>query len=64
MSGKGFIAVDPFHEACELCGKVAELRPYGPGGKEVCFDCGMKDPKAMEQGFRRLVFGETGGEQK
>lgn len=28
---------------CELCGDEEELRPYGPGGKWVCFPCGMKD---------------------
>ena len=58
MSGKGFIAADEFHEACELCGKVAELRPYGPKGEEVCFTCGMKDKAATERGFARLVLGE------
>lgn len=29
--------------ACELCGTVTECRPYGPGGKQVCWDCGDKD---------------------
>ncbi len=28
---------------CQDCGKTAECRPYGPGGTDVCFDCGMKD---------------------
>lgn len=28
---------------CCHCGTAdAELRPYGPGGAPVCFDCGMK----------------------
>ncbi len=58
MSGKGFISVDVFHESCELCGKVSELRPYGPNGEEVCFECGMKDESAAKKGFRRLVLGE------
>ena len=31
------------HAKCELCGKFDELRPYGPNGESVCFDCGMKD---------------------
>lgn len=30
---------------CELCGTLAELRPYGPGNKRICFACGQKDPK-------------------
>lgn len=28
---------------CFLCGKIAETRPYGPNGEEVCFECGMND---------------------
>jgi len=24
---------------CDLCGKMAELRPYGPKGEDVCFSC-------------------------
>jgi ribosome-binding protein aMBF1 (putative translation factor) len=30
-------------EKCEMCGKMEECRPYGPGGMNVCFDCAMKD---------------------
>jgi len=26
-----------------LCGKFEELRPYGPNGENICFDCGMID---------------------
>lgn len=36
---------------CELCGKVAETRPYGPNGEEVCFPCGMKDEAAARRAF-------------
>jgi hypothetical protein len=57
MSGRGFIAVEP-DRRCELCGKVAECRPYGPNGEQVCFDCGMKDEAAMERGFAKYIFGE------
>ena len=42
---------------CELCGKVAELRPYGPKGENVCFSCGMLDKKAATAAFARLVSG-------
>jgi hypothetical protein len=58
MSGKGFI-VQTKDRKCELCGKVAETRPYGPKGEEVCFDCGMKDEKAAKRQFRGHVLGET-----
>ena len=58
MSGLGFIAPET-PQQCDLCGKVAELRPYGPNGECVCFDCGMKDMEAARRGFRRHVLGET-----
>ena len=34
---------------CDMCGKQDELRPYGPRGENVCFDCGMKDKAAVER---------------
>jgi hypothetical protein len=57
MSGPGFIAVEE-PDKCELCGKVAELRPYGPRGERICFDCGMKDVDQTKRQFRRYVLGE------
>lgn len=36
---------------CDLCGKVAELRPYGPNGENICFQCGEKNPEATEKRF-------------
>ena len=38
-------------QGCDLCGKVAELRPYGPHGEWVCFECGMKDEEACKRAF-------------
>ncbi len=29
-------------QQCDLCGMVAELRPYGPNGKCICFTCCQK----------------------
>lgn len=43
--------------ACQLCGKPAELRPYGPNGESVCFDCGMKDEDAAKRQFAKLLDG-------
>jgi len=40
---------------CELCGKVAELRPYGPNGENICFDCGMKDEKTTKKQFLSII---------
>lgn len=50
------IALEP-PQQCDICGKVAELRPYGPNGECICFECGMKDPD-MPQRARKLLFGE------
>ena len=57
MSGPGFISVEPA-AVCDLCGKVAELRPYGPGGENVCFACGMKNKAAAKRAFTLRTFGE------
>ena len=58
MSGKGYIAVEP-ERRCELCGKIAECRPYGPNGEQACFQCGMKDENAMKRGMNKYIFGEA-----
>ena len=42
---------------CELCGTVAELRPYGPKGEKICFDCGAKDVKAVNAAIDKLLKG-------
>ena len=42
----------------ELCGTFAELRPYGPGGKRICFECAMKDEKGTEERMNAILFGE------
>ena len=57
VSTLGIIEAEPDGK-CELCGKEAETRPYGPKGEEVCFKCGMKDEKAAKRGFRKFVLGE------
>jgi hypothetical protein len=36
---------------CEMCGQQDELRPYGPGGKNVCFACAMKDEEEAKRQF-------------
>ena len=44
---------------CELCGMVAECRPYGPKGENVCFECGMRDEKGVQARFAaRLEAGD------
>jgi hypothetical protein len=35
---------------CHYCGSTeAELRPYGPGGAQVCFPCAMETPEREAQ---------------
>jgi hypothetical protein len=43
---------------CEVCGKHAELRPYGKNGERICFDCGMKDETTTKRRFSQHVLGE------
>lgn len=50
------IAVEPDGK-CELCGKVDELRPYGPNGERICYDCGMKDEATTKKKFAEVLEG-------
>lgn len=40
---------------CAFCRKVKELRPYGPQGQSICFDCAMHDEKTTEAQFDKLL---------
>ena len=42
-------------EICEMCGKLDELRPYGPKGENICFDCMKKDEPAARRKFRERL---------
>lgn len=57
MSRPGVIEAEK-HRRCDLCDKVAELRPYGPNGENVCFECGMKDEEAAKRQFTEQVLQE------
>jgi hypothetical protein len=44
--------------SCDLCPAVnTEIRPYGPKGEWVCFDCAMKDEATTAKKFNEVVFG-------
>lgn len=58
MSGRGFIAEEPEGE-CELCGAVEELRPYGPNGERICYECGMKNKEVTQQKMNQYIYGYT-----
>jgi hypothetical protein len=42
LNGVLIIAAEP-DDKCELCGAIAETRPYGPNGARICHPCGMLD---------------------
>ena len=47
-------------QQCDLCGEIAELRPYGPNGEAICFSCGMKHISTTAQKFvERLGRGDS-----
>lgn len=52
MSLPGIICAESPRK-CELCGKLAETRPYGPDGKRICFECGNL-PELKEEVERRM----------
>lgn len=36
-------------QQCDLCGQIDELRPYGPNGEHICFECAKKNPVATNE---------------
>lgn len=48
-------------KSCEICGKISELRPYGPKGEWICFECGMKDEETTKQMFLGFLNSDDGG---
>ena len=52
----GVISVEKSQQ-CDDCGEVKELRPYGPGGSVVCFQCAMKDEDEARRRFGALLDG-------
>lgn len=45
--------------ACECCGNVAELRPYGANGEHICYACGQKNPEQTERAAMEHLNDET-----
>ena len=43
--------------ACEFCQKEKELRPYGPKGERICFDCMTSTPE-LEKAAKRQFIGQ------
>lgn len=40
---------------CQMCNNKRELRPYGPGGLWVCFQCGMKNENEAIKQFKNII---------
>lgn len=57
MSSRGIIAQQP-DEACEMCGTIAECRPYGPNDENICFECAMKDEDTAKRKMESYIFGD------
>ena len=57
MSGPGLIEAEP-DGLCALCLNIAETRPYGSNGEEICFECGMKDEETTRKQMGRYIFGD------
>jgi hypothetical protein len=56
MSDPGFISPED-EDVCQMCAKIEELRPYGPNGERICFDCAMKDMETSMKQFEKYVLG-------
>lgn len=48
MSNTEFVCEGPLAR-CESCGIIDETRPYGKNNEEICYDCGLKDPKTTAE---------------
>ncbi len=43
-------------QQCDDCGEIKELRPYGPNGSCVCFECMMKDESGGIKEMEKFLF--------
>ena len=53
--GNKFVVQEQKPQECEYCGKIAELRPYGKNGANICFKCAMEDEKEAEKQFNKIL---------
>jgi hypothetical protein len=57
--GNSFIIAREPRSKYELCGKIDELRPYGPRGENICYECGMRDEAVTARQCQRVLFGNS-----
>ena len=46
---------------CSYCGEVAECRPYGKGGADICHPCARSTPERWAEAERQMrvrLFGD------
>ncbi len=55
--GKTLVISMENKQQCDDCGKIAELRPYGPGGSCICYACGQKDRTGTGKRMGQVMFG-------
>jgi hypothetical protein len=55
--GKKFVISEQKPQECEYCGKIAELRPYGKNGANICFKCAMEDEQEAKKQFGKKLNG-------
>lgn len=51
-------------QTCVYCGKIRECRPYGKGGQQICYECGMKDEATTNEEFDKLFEGTESEEDE
>ena len=55
--GNTIIICAEAEQQCDLCGKMAELRPYGANGECICYECGMKNIETTDKMMAKVLFG-------
>lgn len=59
--GNMIVISEEGNQTCQFCGKNAECRPYGPGGKQICYDCAFSSPEMAaiaEHNLDVILFGD------
>ena len=58
--GRVVVIADEPEMICSECGKIAEVRPYGRSGAEICWECGEKIPDIRDHNMGIKLFGDPG----
>lgn len=58
--GRVSIIVPEEDRTCQMCGKVAECRPYGHNGQDICGECAETIPEIVNHNLSIVLFGESG----